>query len=82
MGRSLWRQLEEVAGGNAAFPQHRGTRKKRGVKKKKREKEREKEKEEWEESGVPPQNKAAIHIWRLVINVSCYGPRSALNAAT
>lgn len=33
IGRSLWRQFEEAAGGNAAFPRHRGTRKKRGAKK-------------------------------------------------
>lgn len=35
------------------------------------------------EAGVPPRNKAAIHVWRLVINISCYKipPLRPLDAA-
>lgn len=65
----LRRQFEEAAGGNAAFPRHRGTRKKREAKKKEKKPGRLGREKEAE---VPPRNKAAIHVWRLVINVSCY----------
>lgn len=77
----LRRQFEEAAGGNAAFPRHRGTRKKREAKEEEEKKTGRLGREK--EAGVPPRNKAAIHVWRLVINVSCYKmpPLRPLDAA-